>query len=167
MIKDRFTGVPTWPALILVPILICVVLGFQYFDSYKTCTGKAEFRNRFITLAQQASEQSGAVFDVTTSTDFSWDTLKVINAFKTDSDNTPDCPFDWDWSKSQREQLSAQGQLTMLVFVNAGKMADYLELDKNILDLGQLNESYNASEARFKISKDTVTSRLLMSEDNE
>ena len=166
MIKDMFIGVPTWPALILAPLLTCLVLGFHYFNVYQTCTGKSELRNRFLNLAQQASAESDAIFEVKSSTNFSWDTMKVINAFKPDTKHIANCPFGWDWNKNEREQLAAQGNLTMLVFVDNGAITEYLELNNQVIDLGSLQDSYSSIDANFKVSRKTGTTTLLINEYN-
>lgn len=169
MIKDMLNTVPARPVLFLAPVVICAVLGLYYFDSYQSCTEQSELRNRFMDVVQQTSEQAGAVFDMDTTTNFSWDTLRVVNAVKTEATRGagPNCPFDWDWSRNQREELAAQGQLNLMLFFDAEKIVKYMELDGQAVNLEQLKEIYDVSEARFKVSSDAANASLVLREYND
>jgi len=159
-----FDGMPTRPVLIIVPILMSMVLGLYYWDSYDTCTEKSEFRSRFIKMAQQASEQSDQLFSVNAATDFSWDTVTFFPAFKFDEKPVPDCPFGWDWSEVQRKQLAKDGHLSLLIFAKADKMINYLDIDTKTVDIGKLKKVYSNDKAQFNVSSDATLSRLLLSE---
>ena len=68
-------------------------------------------------------------------TDFPWQQVKGFVKFKP-RHRTSSCPFGWDWSSEQRQDLITSGLLSVLIFFNEGSVSKYIEFrgDRILID---------------------------------
>ena len=151
MLRNHLYGMPTWPVLISGPIVMIVVLGLHYSDRYSSCTRQADFRDNFVQqIIRQASDDED-VIDLTTIINFNWDSLEIMNSYQPSLKTIPSCPFGWDWSDDELQQIIEEERLTMLVFLTSGSVVKYLKLDRHKIFFNDVKQRYTISDAQFKI----------------
>jgi hypothetical protein len=148
VIRNALSVLPTRPVLYLVPVIVALVMSFYYWDIYTKCDNNKQFRTSLNELlhSMEASEK----FRLEDFTNFFWDRVRIVENFKPERRNT-ECPFDWNWSSSERESLISSGLLTVLIFVYEGIIVGYQELRSDEVAFRGADSSLTPEAAVFNI----------------
>lgn len=150
MLKDALAGMPTRPVLYLSLTVLVAVLGYHFFTTYQSCRSHGESREA-LEAAIDASSGADSPLRLSQVTDFAWDRADILVNYKPEG-STTDCPFGWDWSREQRENLVAQDLLTVIVFLRDGKLVNYLEYARDHADFADVENPYTPETAVFRVS---------------
>ena len=82
-------------------------------------------------------------------TAFPWQWVKGFTAFKP-RHQTKNCPFEWDWSNRQRQEIIDAGQLSVLIFIHEGAIADYIEFRSERIKIDDFEQNLTPETALFK-----------------
>jgi hypothetical protein len=152
MLKEALAGLPTRPVLYLSSIVLVLGLGYHFTTTYQSCRSHAELRES-LHAAIKASADGTVPGPVRLSriTDFPWDRADVLVNYKPGG-STTNCPFQWDWPRETREDLIARDLLTVIVFLQGGKLVNYLEYRRDWADFVDVENPYTAETAVFDVS---------------
>lgn len=148
-VKDAFAGMPTRPVLYLSLAVLALGFGYHFLTTYQECRGHAAARESLLTAIAEAADGGGPI-RLSRITDFSWDRVDILINYKPKGETT-DCPFEWDWSREQREKLIADDLLTVIVFLKDGKLIDYLEYPRDRADFVDVKNPYTPETAVFDV----------------
>jgi len=148
MIKNALSVMPTRPIVYIVPIIVILVMSFYYGDMYAKCTGNKQFRASLNELLAVTS--ASGQFRLTDATDFGWDRVRVVTDFKPEA-SASECPFNWNWTRGERDSLISSGLLTVLIFVRRGAIVNYLELRHDEVAFYGADASLSPQAAVFSI----------------
>ncbi len=164
MVKRLFAGLPTRPIYYLALTVFALVFLYYYGTAYKDCTDHAELRAAFLAAIQAPSESAAPTrLHLARLTDFEWDTANVVVNYHP-SGATADCPFGWDWSEQQRDDLIRSGLLTIIVFLHRGKIVNYIEYNRYRAEFVGIENPYTPKTAVFKVQRlPTDRSEFLLS----
>ena len=151
MIKDALSVMPSRPIVYIVPVIVVVVMSLYYGDIYSRCTDNRQFRVSLNGLLA-AADASGQ-FRLTDATNFAWDRVRVVTDFKPEASGA-ECPFDWNWSRNERDSLIVAGLLTVLIFVHRGAIVKYLELRHDEVAFHGVDFSLSPAAAVFSVEAD-------------
>jgi hypothetical protein len=149
-IQDSFAGLSTRPVLIFALPILILGAGWHFFATYQSCNGHAELRAR-LGSAIAASAESGTLVEIARITDFPWERADILVNYKPEG-ATDNCPFGWDWSRAEREKLIAEDLLTVIVFLNGGRLVDYLEYPRDHADFAGVANPYTPQTAIFSVT---------------
>jgi hypothetical protein len=147
-IQDSLSGLSTRPILIFALPILILGAGWHFFTTYQDCSEHAELRAR-LGAAIAASAESGTLVEIARITDFPWERADILVNYKPEG-ATDDCPFGWDWSRAEREKLIAADLLTVIVFLNGGRLVNYLEYPRDQADFARVQNPYTPGTARFE-----------------
>jgi len=150
MLKDALAGLPTRPVLYLSLIVLVLGLGYHFFTTYQSCRSHANLREA-LRAAIEAGADGTAPVQLSAITDFDWDRADILVNYKP-SGSSSDCPFQWDLSRETREQLIAADLLTVIVFLQDGKLVSYLEYRRDWADFIDVKNPYTPETGVFRAS---------------
>ena len=158
MLKRLFAGLPTKPIYYLALAVFPLAVLYHYGTIYSDCTGHAGLRAAFLS-ALRAPAESGAParLHLAGLTDFDWDAATIVVNYQP-TGGTTDCPFGWDWSEEQRDDLIRSELLTIIVFKNRGEIVNYLEYNRYRAEFIEVDNPYTPETAVFEI-RQTPTDR--------
>jgi hypothetical protein len=149
MLKDALAGLPTRPVLYLSSVVLVLGLGYHFFTTYQSCSSHADLRED-LRAAIEAS--AGGTVQLSQITNFPWDRADILVNYKPGG-SPSDCPFQWDWSRETREKLIADDLLTVIVFLRAGKLVNYLEYRRDRADFVDVKNPNTPETAVFDVSR--------------
>ena len=134
MIHRALNSIPARPVLYIAPLIIVLVMVFYYSSLKNECVGRVSQRQTFLQHVSQAAN-SGSTLKLLDITDFPWQQVKGFADFKPQH-KTDSCPFGWDWSSDQRQDLISSGLLSVLIFFDKGLVSKYIEFrgDRILID---------------------------------
>ena len=147
-IQDSLAGLSTRPVLVFALPILILGAGWHFFSTYQSCNAHAEMRTR-LGAAIAASAESGTPVEFARIIDFPWERADILVNYKPEG-ATDNCPFDWDWSREHREKLIAADLLTVIVFLNGGRLVNYLEYPRDEADFAGVRNPYTPETARFE-----------------
>ena len=151
-LKEALAGLSTRPALYLALIVLLAGFGYHIIATYQSCRGHAELRDRlYAAIAASAGGSSPGPIRLSRITDFPWDRAEILVNYKPGGATT-DCPFQWDWSREKRADLIARDLLTVIVFLEDGRLVDYLEFRRDRADFVAVNNPYTPETAVFDVA---------------
>ena len=151
-LKDALAGLPTRPVLYLSAIVLVLGLGYHFGTTYQSCTSHAQLReNLHAAIKSSADGTVPGPVRLAQITDFPWERADILVNYKPEG-STTNCPFQWDWSREQREALIARELLTVIVFLQGGRLVNYLELRRDWTDFAEVQNPYSPETAVFKVS---------------
>lgn len=151
-LKEALAGLSTRPALYLASIVLLAGFGYHLITTYQSCRGHAELRDRLhAAIAASADGSSPGPVRLSRITDFPWDRAEILVDYKPGG-STTDCPFQWDWSREKRANLIARDLLTVIVFLEDGRMVDYLEFRRDRADFIGVKNPYTPDTAVFDVA---------------
>ena len=147
MIHEALNSIPAKPVLYIAPLIIVLVMVFYYSSLKNECVGRASQRQ---TLLQHASEaaNSGSTLKLLDITDFPWQQVKGFADFKPQH-KTDSCPFGWDWSSGQRQDLINSGLLSVLIFFDKGSVSKYIEFRGDRILINDFDKALTPDSAVF------------------
>jgi hypothetical protein len=148
MLKDALAGLPTRPILYLSSMVLILGLGYHFATTYQSCRSHAALREALGAAINSRSDGTDPV-RLSHITDFPWDRADILVNYKPGGSST-DCPFQWDWSREEREELIAADLLTVIVFIRDGKLVNYLETRRDRADFVDLKNPYTPDTAKFR-----------------
>lgn len=160
MFREALAGLPTRPVLYLSAVVLTLGLGYQLVTTYDTCSRHADMREGFSRLIAE-SAAGGDPVRLARVTDIDWDTAEILVNYKPGG-RVADCPFGWDWSREQREELVAADLLTVIVFLREGRLVDYLEYRSDRAEFSGVDNPYTPETAVFVVSPSPKGSETLI-----
>jgi len=148
MIHRALNSIPARPVLYIAPLIIVLVLAFYYFSLRSECVERASQRQAFAQYVNAAAE-SGSALRLSDITDFPWQQVKGFVEFKPRY-QTRSCPFGWDWSREQRQELIASGLLSVLIFFNKGTVSNYIEFRGDRILMEDFDKALPPDSAVFR-----------------
>ena len=148
MLKDALAGLPTRPILYLSLTVLVLGLAYHFTTTYQRCRNHADLREA-LRVAIEASAKGAAPVQLSAITDFAWDRADILVNYKP-SGSIADCPFQWDWSRETRAKLIAGDLLTVILFVQGGKLVNYLEYRRDRADFVDVKNPYTPETAVFR-----------------
>jgi hypothetical protein len=148
MLKDALAGLPTRPVLYLSLTVLVLALGYHFATTYQSCRSHADLRQA-LGAAIEVSADGTAPVQLSAITDFAWDRADILVNYKP-SGSIADCPFQWDWSRDTRAKLIAGDLLTVILFVQGGKLVNYLEYRRDRADFVDVKNPYTPETAVFR-----------------
>jgi len=152
LIKDALSSLPAKPALVIAPLLVVVVLTLYYRDQYNRCADIRQSRDELNVLLR--SIESPGPFRLTDFTDFAWNKVRIVASVEPGTIRN-ECPFDWNWSDSERKNLIDDGLLAAVIFGQGGKVVRYLELRGDEVSFRGAGSELTPDSAVFHVSRDT------------
>ena len=149
-LKNALAGLPTRPALYLAVPVLALGIGYHLYSTHASCRTHAELREALGT-AIAVSAGGGTPVRLAQIANFPWDRAEVLVNYKPEG-TTTDCPFGWDWTREHRERLIAADRLTVIVFLEDGKLKDYLEYSRDRADFVGISNPYTRQTAVFRAS---------------
>ena len=128
-----------------------LVLAIYYWNLKSECTALADQRAYFMQQVQQVAD-SDSLLKLTDVTAFPWQWVKGFTAFKPQH-QTKNCPFEWDWSNRQRQEIIDAGQLSVLIFIYEGAIANYIEFRSEFIKIDDFEKNLTPETAVFKVQK--------------
>jgi hypothetical protein len=149
-LQSAFAGVSTRPVLYLALPVLILGIGYHFFTTYQGCRSHAVARES-LQAAIVASAGDHTPVRLSHVTDFPWDRADILVNYKPEG-STSDCPFGWDWSREKREELIATDLLTVIVFLNGGRLVSYLEHPSDQATFVDVKNPYTPETAVFDVS---------------
>jgi len=150
MLKDALAGFPTRPAVYLSLVVLVFGFGYHFATTYQSCRGHAALRETLWRAVESAADGSDSL-RLARVTEFPWDRAEILVDYKPGG-RPGDCPFQWDWSREEREELIAADGLTVIVFVRNGKLVDYLETRRDRVEFVGVANPYTPETAVFRVT---------------
>lgn len=150
MLNRMLDGMPTRPVVYIAPLVVISILIYYFIDLKQRCMYQADLRNHVQHIVQNS--QQDTLLRLAEVTPFVWEKVKIFNNFKPER-KSKSCPFGWDWSSVERESIISSGQLTVLIFVNKGKLSNYIELKSDHVRFNAIDESLSPDSAIFVVNK--------------
>lgn len=148
MLRQALAGLPTRPAIYLSATVLVLGLAYHFATTYQSCHGHAALRAA-LSAAIASSAARDTPLRLEQITGFSWDKAEILVNYKPAGVST-DCPFGWDWSRAARESLIAKDLLTVIVFLRAGKLVNYLEIRGDRAHFDDVENPYTPGTAVFR-----------------
>ncbi len=103
---------------------------------------------------QQVREAADAksILTLADITRFPWQQVKGFTSFKPRHQKRK-CPFSWDWPGEDRQSIIDSGLLSVLIFVNEGAIADYVEFRNDRISIEDFEKGLTPETARFEVSR--------------
>ena len=155
MLREALAGLPTRPAVYLSVIAVVLGLGYHFVTTYQSCRGHAALREA-LSVAVTSSAARAIPLRLAQITDFPWDRAEILVNYKPGGAST-DCPFQWDWSRTAREEIIAKDLLTVIVFVRDGKLVNYLEIRSDQVRFADIENPYSPETAVFRAARSQVS----------
>ena len=150
-IRRALSSLPARPAIYISVAMIAGVLIYRYGDDYLSCTAHAEARAGLeAAIAAAAVADGSGRLVVADFADFDWDQLNIQVAFAPDIE-IPECPLGWDWSAAERDEIVADGLLTVLVFSLGGGVVGYIEHRADRGEFRDIVNPYTRQTATFAV----------------
>ena len=150
MLKAALAGFPTRPALYLSLAVLVFGFGYHFLTTYQSCRGHAVLRETLWRAVDSAASENDPL-RLAKVTGFPWDRAEILVNYKPGG-RPGDCPFQWDWSREEREALIAADGLTVIVFVRNGKLVDYLEIRRDRVEFVAVRNPYTPETAIFRVT---------------
>ncbi len=132
-IRTALSSLPTWPALVIAPVLILIVAAVKYVPAYQECTRLAQARTAFTSAVEAAARQDGGELRLDRAAAMpGWDQVRILQAVKADGPLL-DCPFGWDLTQDERRELIAEGRFGILVFAKDGQVVGTIEYRSDLI----------------------------------
>ncbi len=147
-LRDALSVLPTWPVAVVAPLVIVFVLGLYFVNQYRDCSRQRSLREAFAAAVAQHVREEAEPLRLATAMPFPWDRVRVLPNYRPDV-RTRDCPFGWDWSRREREEIASRGELTLLVFSLAGTLVGHIEYRAERAQLRDIGVALNRETAVF------------------
>ncbi len=147
MIHEALNSIPAKPVLFIAPLIILLVMVFYYSSLKSECVGRASQRQAFLQHVTEAAN-SGSTLKLLDITDFPWQQVKGFADFKPQH-KTDSCPFGWDWSSDQRQDLINSGLLSVLIFFDKGSVSKYIEFRGDRILINDFDKALTPDSAVF------------------
>lgn len=131
--------------------MVVLVLVFYYWNLKNACTDRADQRAYFSQQVQQAAD-SGDILKLVDVVVFPWQQVKGFAEFKPQH-QTKSCPFKWDWSNQERQEIIDAGQLSILIFIHEGAIADYIEFRNDRIKIDDFGKVLTPETALFRAQR--------------
>jgi len=150
LIGRMLHGMPTRPVLVIVPIVMALVIALYYAEKHAECTRNTELRERLYALAE---DRLGASLSLNEILETDWEHAAILIGFRPEAGSKlPDCPFDWGWTKADRQSLAGRGLLNVIALTRDNRVIDYIEFRRDRIDFTGLDNPYTPEEAVFQVS---------------
>jgi hypothetical protein len=150
MLKEALAGFPTRPLFYLSTVVLVAGLGYHFATTYQSCRSHAVLRETLWRAVESAANGNDSL-RLARITEFPWDRAEILVNYKPGG-RPGDCPFQWDWSREEREELIAADALTVVVFVRNGKLVDYLETRRDRVEFVGVTNPYTPETAVFRVT---------------
>lgn len=160
-IRAALDSLPAKPALVIAPIIVCVVLALYYHQRYKVCTQQSVLRNRVLQSIAKIEQQAGGQFHLADAIPFQWNILKVTQGYRPEHRQI-DCPFGWGWPADKRRELARENRLTILAFFFNKAFRGFVELDGNQVEFVGLEKPLGPTQAVFDIENMTADGPVIL-----
>lgn len=147
MIHRALNAIPAKPVLYIAPLIVVLAMAFYYSSLKSECVGRASQRQAFLQHVSEAAN-SGSALKLSDITDFPWQQVKGFVKFKP-RHQTSSCPFGWDWSSEQRQDLITSGLLSVLIFFNEGSVSKYIEFRSDRILMDDFDKALTPDSAVF------------------
>ena len=137
--------------------MVVLVLVVYYWSLKNECTGRADLRQYFKQQVQQAADSDG-ILKLTDVATFPWQQVKGYTAFEP-KHQAKNCPFEWNWSNQQRQQIIDAGQLSVLLFIHEGAVANYIEFRSEDIKIDDFGKNLTPETALFKVQHVPMTNQ--------
>jgi hypothetical protein len=148
MLHKALNSIPARPVLYIVPVIVSLVLGFYYWNLKDECTGRATKREFFRQKVQQAADSTG-ILKFADFTEFPWQQLKGFASLKPQR-KPRNCPFDWDWSGKERQEIIDAGLLSVIIFFDGGSISNYVEFRNDRIEIDDFEKNLTPETAKFR-----------------
>lgn len=151
MIHRALNSIPARPVLVIAPLLVATVLVVYYWNLHRECVGQAALRDSFVQGIARAAD-SGEILRLTDVAVFPWEHVKGFVNFKPQHKKRS-CPFGWDWSDAERQNIIDSDLLSVLIFFNEGEIANLIEFRKDRLAIEEFESGLTPGTARFSVKR--------------
>jgi predicted RND superfamily exporter protein len=135
----------------IVPLVVLLVLVFYYWNLNRECTAQADFREYFEQQVKATADSDG-VLSLADIIKFPWQQVKGFENFRPEHQKRS-CPFNWNWSDEDRQSIIDSGLLSVLIFVNEGSIAGYIEFRNDRVSIDDFEKGLTPETARFKVER--------------
>ncbi len=149
-IRSALGGLPSWPALVIAPLIVLGVGALHYGPVYRQCSQLAETREGLSAAAARAATEGVPLRLEAAVAAGDWDQVRIVAEPPT-GEGLLDCPFGWDLDRDQRRAMIAAGRLGLLVFAKDGQATDYVEYRRELIDFQDPSEVFARAEAVFEV----------------
>ncbi len=141
-LRDAISAVPAKPIIAIAAGFTVFAAAWHGWTLHTICTKRSGLTSALHSWAADAlnSGPTGARLDKATG--FTWDQVRIVQAVKKPSPS-PNCPFGWHLSNSEREAMAKAGNLTLIGFATEGKVIEIADFD--------------ATKARFAVGNDPIS----------
>ncbi|MFQ5466822.1 MAG: hypothetical protein ACE5DS_01695 [Kiloniellaceae bacterium] len=153
-IRSALGSLPSWPVLVIVPVIFLGVGVLYYGPAYQKCTRLAQVREGFSeAVARAARGQGDDLFLDRAVVAGTWDQVRIVPRLGDAASDSPvlDCPFGWDLDKTERRAMMQDGRLGILAFAEAGKVVDYIEYRSDRIRFEGIDEVVARIKAVFTV----------------
>ncbi len=151
MIRGILNSIPARPVLYIAPLVMVSVLVFYYWDLKNQCTDQVSQREYFRQHVQQAAD-TGSLLRLADITSFAWQQVKGFRAFRPQQQSRS-CPFKWDWSSQERQNIIDAGQLSVIIFIHEGSIANYIEFQSDRIKIDDFGKILTPETALFRVQR--------------
>ena len=151
MLHRALNSISARPVLYIVPLVVSLVLGFYYWNLKDECTGRATKREFFRQKVQEAADSTG-ILKFTDFTEFPWQQLKGFARLKPQR-KTRNCPFNWDWSGKERQEIIDAGLLSVFIFFDGGSISNYVEFRNDRIEIDDFEKNLTPETAKFNVQR--------------
>jgi hypothetical protein len=149
-IRSALGGLPSWPALVIAPLIVLGVGILHYGPAYRQCSALAEAREGLSAAAARAAAGGAALRLEAVVAAGDWDQVRIVAA-PPSGEGLLDCPFGWDLDRGERRAMIAAGRLGLLVFAKEGQASDYREYRRDRIDFMDTGRVLARAEAVFEV----------------
>ena len=149
MIRSALGSLQAKPGFYAAVVLAAVVLGWYYASQYRDCTGQREWRERLYHVLGAAGS-ARQLFNLSEAVPFGWDEVR-IRAGAAVEGKVMDCPFGWDWSRTEYDALAGAGLLSLLIFIDEGRLAGHIGFSSDRVDFRDVAGTWTPETAVFEV----------------
>ncbi len=149
-IRDAINRVPSKPGFVLAGLVIIGIGGWYYGSTYLQCAEVRQGRELLRSSIEQAARSSSAVLDLGSVVEGAWDNVRIVQNHR--PGQVPlNCPFGWDLSWRDRQELIEAGLYTVIGFFNADQFVRYIEYRSDWARFEGTPERVDRNAARFDV----------------
>lgn len=150
-IRSALGGLPSWPALVIAPLVILGVGALHYGPAYRQCTRLANARDALsAAVARAAGDGTALRLDAAVAVE-DWEHVRIVRDLKAQA-RVLDCPFGWDLNRGERRAMIADGRLGILAFAKGDEIVDYIEYRSDRIGFAGVADLIERGEAVFTVA---------------
>jgi hypothetical protein len=151
-IRAVLNQLPSWPGLAIALLLVSGLVGWHYTNAHRTCTALKADREQLRAKIAEAAASPERILDFGAAVPGEWDEMRIAQAHRFAEGQRPyDCPFGWDLTAKEREELAQAGNYTLIGFFRRGRFERYIEFRADWARFEPAPEKLARDAARFRI----------------